>query len=205
LWSNLFLTPLDRQMTAEGFRHTRWADDCVGRCQTRDEAQRALAVAEPCLREALGVERHPQQTRVVQVSQGVEVLGYQVQQGAGHRLPAHTRRGRSNPQTLDAIPRETSVKRCQEQIRARTRRQVPIRRWELSERINPVIRGWGHVSRKAEVRRLFHRLDRWIEHRLDSCLAKRWRKPLWRRYPTRRLMAACGLVRLTHLIPGLVP
>jgi RNA-directed DNA polymerase len=205
LWSNIFLTPFDRQMTAEGFRLTRWADDFVVLCQTREEAQRALAVAERCLREALGVELHPQKTRVVHVSQGFEFLGYKVKQGAGHRLPAHKRRGRSNPQNLYAIPREKSVKWFQEQIRALTRRKVPIKLRELIERINPVIRGWGHFYRKADVRRLFHRLDRWIEHRIYSFLAKRWRNPMWRRYPTRRLIAEFGLVRLTHLIPGLVP
>ena len=58
--------------------------------------------------------------------------------------------------------------------------------------------------RKADVRRLFHRLDRWIEPRLYAFLAKRWRNPMWRRYPTRWLIAAFGLGRLTHLIPGLV-
>jgi group II intron reverse transcriptase/maturase len=205
LWSNIFLTPFDRQMTAEGFRLTRWADDFVVLCQTREEAQRALAVAERCLREALGVELHPQKTWVVHVSQGFEFLGYKVKQGAGHRLPAHKRRGRSNPQNLYAIPREKSVQRFQEQIRALTRRKVPIRLRELIERINPVIRGWGHFYRQADVRRLFHRLDRWIEHRIYSFLAKRWRNPMWRRYPTRRLIAEFGLVRLTHLIPGLVP
>jgi RNA-directed DNA polymerase len=205
LWSNIFLTPFDRQMTAEGFRLTRWADDFVVLCQTREEAPRALAVAERFLREALGVERHPQKTRVVHVSQGFEFLGYKVKQGAGHRLPAHKRRGRSNPQNLYAIPREKSVKRFLEQIRALTQRKVPIRLRELIERINPVIRGWGHFYRKADVRRLFHRLDRWIEHRIYSFLAKRWRNPMGRRYPTRRLIAEFGLVRLTHLIPGLVP
>jgi RNA-directed DNA polymerase len=205
LWSNIFLTPFDRQMTAEGFRLTRWADDFVVLCQTREDAQRALAVAERCLRQALGVELHPPKTRVVHVRQGFEVLGDQVKQGAGHRLPAHKRRGRSKPQNLDAIPREKSVKRFQEQIRALTRRKVPIRLRELIERINPVIRGWGHFYRKADVRRLFHRLDRWIEHRIYSFLAQRGRNPMWRRYPTRRLMAEFGLVRLTHLIPGLGP
>jgi len=50
---------------------------------------------------------------------------YQVKQGAGHRLPAHKRRGRSNSQNLYAIPREKSVKRFQEQIRALTRRRCP--------------------------------------------------------------------------------
>jgi RNA-directed DNA polymerase len=204
LWSNIFLTPFDRRMAEEGFRLTRWADDFVVLCQTREEAQRALASAERILREELGVELHPQKTRIVHVSQGFEFLGYKVKQGTGHRLPASKRRSRANPQNLYAIPREKSVKRFREQIRALTRRKAPLKLREVIERINPVIRGWGHFYHKADVRRLFHRLDRWIEHRLYSFLAKRWRNPMWRRYPTRRLIAEFGLVRLTHLIPGLI-
>jgi hypothetical protein len=96
------------------------------------------------------------------------------------------------------------VKRFQEQIRALTRRKAPLKLREVIERINPVIRGWGHFYRKADVRRLFHRLDGWLEHRIHAFLAKRWRNGMWRRYPTRRLIGEFGLVRLTHLIPGLV-
>jgi RNA-directed DNA polymerase len=204
LWSNIFLTPFDRRMTAEGVRLTRWADDFVVLCQTREEAQRALAVAERVLRAELGVELHPQKTRIVHVSQGFEFLGYKVKQGTGHRLPAHKRRGRSNPQNLYAIPREKSVKRFRDQIRALTRRQAPLKLRELIERINPVIRGWGTFYRKADVRRLFHRLDGWIERRIYSFLAKRWHNRMWHKYPTRRLIEEFGLVRLMHLIPGLV-
>jgi RNA-directed DNA polymerase len=203
LWSNIFLTPFDRRMTAEGFRLTRWADDFVVLCQTKEEAQRALAIAKRVLREELGVTLHPQKTRMVHISQGFEFLGYKVKQGTGFRLPAHRRRGRSNPCNLYAVPREKSVKRFQDQIRALTRRKAPLKLRELIERINPVIRGWGHFYRKADVRRLFHRLDGWIEHRLYSFLAKRWRNPMWRIYPTRRLIGEFGLVRLTHLIPVL--
>jgi RNA-directed DNA polymerase len=204
LWSNIFLTPFDRRMTAEGFRLTRWADDFVVLCQTKEEAQRALAIAKRVLREELGVTLHPQKTRMVHISQGFEFLGYKVKQGTGFRLPAHRRRGRSNPRNLYAVPRAKSVKRFQDQIRALTRRKAPLKLRELIERINPVIRGWGHFYRKADVRRLFHRLDGWIEHRLYAFLAKRWRNPMWRIYPTRRLIGEFGLVRLTHLIPGLV-
>jgi RNA-directed DNA polymerase len=205
LWSNIFLTPFDCWMAEEGLRLTRWADDFVVLCQTREEAQRALALAERFLREELGVERHPQKTRMVHVSQGFECLGYKVKRASGFWLPAHKRRSRTNPQGLYAIPREKSVKRFQEQIQALTRRKAPLTLREVIERINPVIRGWGHFYRKADVRRLFHRLDGWIEHRLYSFLAKRWRNPIWRTYPTRRLIGEFGLVRLTHLIPGLVP
>jgi RNA-directed DNA polymerase len=203
-WSTVFLPPLDRRMAEEGFRLTRWADAFVVLGQTREEAQRALAIAARFLREELGVELQAQKTRMVHVSQGFECLGYKVKPGTGHCRPASKRRGRSHPQNLYASPREKSVQRFQEQIRSLTRRKAPLKLREVIERINPVIRGWGHFYRKADVKRLFHRLDRWIEHRIDSCLAKRWRTPLGRQYPTRRLIAELGWVRLTPLIPGLV-
>src|SRR5215475_14972990 len=137
-------------MAEEGLRLTRWADDFVVLCQTREEAQRALAMAERFLREALGVELHPRKTRIGHVSQGFEFLGYKVKQGAGHRLPAHKRRGRANLHNLYAIPREKSVKRFQEQIQALTRRKTPMTLREVIARIKPVMRGWGYFSRKAD-------------------------------------------------------
>jgi group II intron reverse transcriptase/maturase len=202
LWSNIFLTPFDRWMMAQGFRLTRWADDFVVVCRTKAEAQRALASAERFLREELGVALHPQKTRIVHVRQGVEFLGDKIKRGKGFRLPAHKRRSQANPHELYAIPRPKSLKRFQERIRSLTRRKAPITWPELIERINPVIRGWGTYYRKAHVRGLFNRLDRWIERRIYSFLAKRWRNTMWRNYP--KLIEEYGLVRLTHLIPGLV-
>lgn len=204
LWSNIFLTPFDRAMTAAGFRLTRWADDFVVLCKTREEAQRALAFAERFLREELGVTVHPQKTRIVHMSQGFEFLGYKVKQGKGFRLAAQKRRSRANPLNLYAVPREKSVKRFKDQIRQLTRRNAPVKLREVIQQVNPVIRGWGTYYRKAHVRRLFHQLDRWIEHRLYSFRATRWRNAMWRRYPTARLIGEFGLVRLTHLVPGLV-
>jgi RNA-directed DNA polymerase len=204
LWSNIFLTPFDRAMLEAGFCLTRWADDFVVVCRTKQEAQRALALAERFLREELGVQLNAQKTRVVHISQGFEFLGYKVKQGRGHKLSAEKRRTRVNPYNLYAIPREKSVRRFKDQIRKLTRRKTPITRQELIDRINPVIRGWGNFYRKAHVRLLFNRLDRWIVRRIYSFLAKHWRNSMWRRYPTGRLVEEYGLVRLTHLIPGLV-
>jgi RNA-directed DNA polymerase len=204
LWSNIFLTPFDRLMAQEGFRLTRWADDFVILCRTSEEARRALATAERFLWEGLGVRLHPQKTRIVHVSQGFEFLGYKVKRGKGFRLPEHKRRVRRSPQNLYVVPREKSVKRFEEQVRNLTRRKAPVRLRELIDHLNPVIRGWGIFYRKADVRRLFNRLDRWIVRRIYSFLAKRWRNKMWRKYPTKRLIDGYGLVRLTHLIPGLV-
>src|SRR3954462_10541366 len=73
----------------------------------------------------------------------------------------------------------------------------------MIEVLNPVIRGCGNYYRKANVRTLFHRLERWIERRLLSFIAQRWRNTAWRRYPTSRLVNEFGLVRLIHLVPGI--
>lgn len=204
LWSNIYLTPFDRYMTEAGYRLTRWADDFVIVCKTRQEAERALARATGFLQEVLGVVVHPQKTRIVHINHGVEFLGYKVKRGQGLRLPASKRHSPSNPSNLYAVPRQKSVKRFQAQIRALTRRKIPLSFQEVIAQINPVIRGWGTFYRKAHVRRLFNRLDRWIERRLYAFLAKRWRNGKWRTYPSSRLIGEFGLVRLTHLIPGLV-
>jgi RNA-directed DNA polymerase len=204
LWSNIFLNPFDRAMTGAGFCLTRWADDFVVVCKTKAQARRALVFAERFLREELGVRLNARKTRVVHISQGFEFLGYKVKKGKGFRLPAQMRRDKANSYNLYAVARERSVQKFKDQIRKHTRRKAPITLKELIEQINPVIRGWGSFYCKAHVRKLFNRLDRWIEYRIYSFLAKRWRNSMYRKYPTTRLIGEYGLVRLTHLIPGLV-
>ena len=73
LWSNIFLTPFDYAMTAAGYRVTRWADDFVVVCRTRQEAQTARALAGTFLRKELGVSLHPEKTRIVHVDHVVRV------------------------------------------------------------------------------------------------------------------------------------
>jgi hypothetical protein len=82
---------------------------------------------------------------------------------------------------------------------------MPVRLREMIEAINPIIRGWGNYYRKAHVRKLFHRLDGWIERRLRSFVAKKWRNAVWRIYPLSRLVQEFGLMRLIYLVPGIKP
>jgi RNA-directed DNA polymerase len=205
LWSNIFLTPFDHAMTAAGYRVTRWADDFVVVCRTRQEAQTALALARSFLRDELGVSLHPEKTRIVHVDHGFEFLGYKVKRGKGLRLSASKRTSQANPYNLYAVPREKSVARFKDQIRNLTQRRAPVMLRDMIEVINPIIRGWGNYYRKANVRKLFHRLDGWIERRLWSFISKRWRNTAWRRYPSSRLIADFGLVRLIYLVPGIRP
>jgi RNA-directed DNA polymerase len=163
LWSNIYLTPFDLAMTEAGYRLTRFADDFVVVCRTRQEAEAALAFARAFLHEKLGVSLHPEKTRIVHVAYGFEFLGYKIKRGKGLRMSAQKRTSKANPLNLYAIPREKAVNRFKEQIRNLTRRNAPLKLRDMIEAINPIIRGWGNYFRKAHVRKLFHQLDGWIK------------------------------------------
>ena len=102
-----------------------------------------------------------------------------------------------------AIPTEKSVKRFMDTIRDRTKRRIPLSLFELIECINPVIRGWGNYYRKAHVRKLFNKLQRWIVRRIWSHRFKRWRNMGWKKLHESKLYSDYKLVNLISLIPDL--
>src|SRR5947199_6206433 len=158
LLSNILLTPFDQEMRRKGSRLTRYADDWVATCESAAEARAAVAAALRILNER-GVQLHPQKTRIVHVRQGFEFLGYKIKRGKQLRLPPGKIRSGAQSGALYAIPREKSVRRFMDQVRALTSRRVPLKTKELIEKLNPVLRGWGHQYKRAHVRKLFHRRD----------------------------------------------
>ena len=151
----------------------------------------------------LGVQLHPQKTRIVHVRQGFEFLGYKIKRGKQLRLPPGKIRSGAQSGALYAIPREKSVRRFMDQVRALTSRRVPLKTKELIEELNPVLRGWGHHYKRAHVRELFHRLDGWVVRRIRSHRFKRWRNGGWRQLPETKLYGEYGLVNLIQLIPSI--
>lgn len=202
LLSNILLTPFDREMRHKGYQLTRYADDWVVTCQSPAEARAALEAARTILT-ALGVQLHPQKTRIVHVQSGFEFLGYKIKRGRQLQLPSSKIRSGARSGALYAYPKEKSVQRFMEQVRNRTRRKAPLKTEELIEQLNPVLRGWGHYYKRAHVRKLFHRLDRWIMQRIWSHRFKRWRCAGWKTLPAPKLYGEYGLVNLVRLIPSL--
>ena len=80
LLSNILLTPFDREMRLQGYQLTRFADDWVVTCKSAVEARATMEAARRILNQ-LGVELHPQKTRIVQVQGGFEFLGYKIKRG----------------------------------------------------------------------------------------------------------------------------
>ena len=203
LLSNILLTPFDREMRSRGYRLTRYADDWVITCASASEARAALAAAGRVLT-TLGVTINPQKTRIVHVRHGFEFLGYKIKRGGrALRLPSGRIQTRARAGALYAYPREKSIRRFMDQIRTLTRRRAPVSTAQLIQQINPVVRGWGHYYKRAHVRRLFHRLDGWLVHRLWSHRFGRWRCCGWKTLPRLKLYGEYGLIHLVGLIPSI--
>ena len=205
LISNVLLTPFDKEMRRKGYRLTRYADDWVVTCRTRAEAQQVLSQARDILRK-LGVKLHPDKTRIVHIKKGFEFLGFKIKRGTTKlRLPAGKITGKAVAGMLYAYPKDSSIKRFKEQVRARTRRKAGVSTVKLVQDLNPLIRGWGQYYCKAHVRKLFQKLSKWILRRIWSHRFKRWRNAGWKRLPEDKLYYEYGLVNMIYLIPSIKP
>ena len=201
--SNVLLTPFDREMRLRGYQLTRYADDWVIPCKSAAEARAAVEAARRILKQ-LGVELHPQKTRIVHVRYGFEFLGYKIKRGKRKlHLPGSKIRSQARQGALYAYPKERSIRRFMDRVRQRTKRRMPLRTKELIAELNPLLRGWGEYYKRAHVRLLFNRLDRWIIRRIWSHRYKHWRNAGWKRLPPRVLYREHGLVNLVGLIPSI--
>jgi group II intron reverse transcriptase/maturase len=178
LLSNAFLNAFDHQMLAAGHRAVRYADDIVVVCRTREEAAAALERVHQILEGQLGLELHPQKTRIVHIMEGFEFLGFRLWR---------------DEQGLHLQPRARVVQRLKDKVRQFTRRRLPRRVDQVVPELNPVIIGWGRSFRIGELRERGRRLGRWILRRLRAFLAKRWRTANWRRYPDHFFYRRLGL------------
>jgi len=201
--SNILLTPFDREMRLRGYQLTRFADDWVVTCRSAAEARAAMDAARRILKQ-LGVELHPQKTRIVHVRYGFEFLGYKIKCGWRKlSLPGNKIRSQARQDALYAYPKEKSIRRFMDQVRERTKRTTPLRTEELIAGLNPLLRGWGEYYKRAHIRKLFQRLDGWIRRRIWSHRYRRWRNAGWKRLPATQLYDEYELVRLIYLIPSL--
>lgn len=153
LLSNLYLNELDHQMAAAGYEMTRYADDLVIQCRTRDEAEAALEQVRAWTAER-GLTLHPTKTKIVHVDEeGFEFLGY--------RFLKHRR-----------FPRQKSLAKFKDTIRGKTKRTRGQSMQAIIADVNRTLRGWYEYF-KHSWRTTFRDLDAWIRMRLRSILRKR--------------------------------
>ena len=153
LLSNLYLDPLDHMMAETGYEMTRYADDFVIQCKTREEAEQALAKVQEWAA-SRGLTLHPTKTQIVHVDEeGFEFLGY--------RFIKHRR-----------FPRKKSLMKFKEKIRGKTKRANGRSLKAIIDDVNRTLRSWYEYF-KHSWRTTFRDLDAWIRMRLRSILRKR--------------------------------
>jgi len=172
LLSNIYLHVLDRiwqQRCAELGVLVRYADDLVVLCRTEAQAREALRRVGLILRH-LGLEAHPEKTRLVDLGwgkEGVEFLGCWLRKCRSVRYPGRM--------YLQRWPSPRSMKRLRSRIRELTdaRRNGVKDVRVLIARLNPLLRGWGNYFRTGNATRKFNQIDHYVRQRLGLFLARR--------------------------------
>ncbi len=156
LLSNIYLDPLDHLMAELGFEMVRYADDFVVLCRSPEDAAAALAVVQEWTARA-GLVLHPDKMRLVDARiEGFDFLGYRFQ--ADQRWP-----------------REKSLTKLKDTVRAKTRRTVGRSLASVITDLNPTLRGWFEYFKHSH-RWTFGMLDGWIRRRLRSILRKQQKR-----------------------------
>lgn len=157
LLANLYLNPLDHEMSQKGWAMVRYADDFVVLCHSQAEAETVMSSLRQWT-EAAGLTLHPTKTRIVNAqTEGFDFLGW------------HFRGGKK-------WPRKKSRQKLQEKIRPYTRRNNGRSLSEIIAKLNPILRGW-HGYFRDSYRTGLSGPDGWLRRRLRAMLRKRQKRP----------------------------
>jgi RNA-directed DNA polymerase len=174
LLANIFLHAFDRAWAEHGTGElVRYADDFVVLCASRGQAEAAQDRAAALLGE-LGLELHPDKTRVVDLREGREgfdFLGCHLHARMSGRL--WEQRGIVR-YYLHRWPSARNMKRARAKVKALTdRRRVGMELADVIAGLNLFLRGWGNHFRTGNASKKFRQLDRHVAWRLKRLLIKK--------------------------------
>ena len=174
LLSNVYLHVLDRELMARGVGElVRYADDGVVLCRGERQAREALEAVGEILAE-LGLQLHPDKTRVVDLwegREGFDFLGCHFRARMSGRLWEQKRIVRYY---LHRWPSQWAMKRLREKVKARTGRNragTDIRL--VIGELNPLLRGWGNYFRTGNAAEKFRQADKYVVFRLYRLMVKK--------------------------------
>jgi RNA-directed DNA polymerase len=174
LLANIFLHAFDRAWVEHDTGELiRYADDFVVLCRSASQAEQAHRRAQALLGE-LGLELHPDKTRVVDLREGREgfdFLGFHLHARMSGRLWEQQRVVRYY---LHRWPSQRSMKRARAKIKVLTdRSRVGVELQDTIAYLNSFLRGWGGYFRTGNASGKFRQLDRYVAWRLNRLLIKR--------------------------------
>jgi len=154
--SNLYLNPLDHEMSDAGFEMVRYADDFVVLCRSEFEAEVALQMITEWVEQA-GLTLHPTKTKIVDSRvKSFAFLGYSFR---GDKI----------------YPRRESLAKLKARIRELTPRKRSGSMASIAKELNRVLVGWFRYFRHCRWT-IFKELDGKIRSRLRRLQLQRHRK-----------------------------
>ena len=178
LLANIYLHVLDRRWTD---RHAhlgtlvRYADDFVVMCDTAEACEEAERVVREILEGELGLELHPDKTRRVELTDGLEgfdFLGCHFRKRLSGRLLEKYGRRRYFLQRWPSSKAMTAVRDKVRRLVGPHRNGVKDVRVLIRD-LNPLLRGWGGYFRTGNAAKKFNQLDGFVWLRLRRFLARR--------------------------------
>jgi RNA-directed DNA polymerase len=174
LLANIYLHVLDTEFTRRNLGElVRYADDGVALCRSKAQARAALdAIGE--ILASLGLELHPDKTKVVDLTEGregLDFLGCHFHARMSGRLWEQKRIIRYY---LHRWPSQQAMKRLRDKIRDRTGRNragADIR--DVIADLNPLLRGWGNYFRTGNAAVKFGQADDYVVWRLHRLMVKK--------------------------------
>jgi RNA-directed DNA polymerase len=174
LLASIYMHVLDTELSRRKLGElVRYADDGMVLCRSAAQARAALdAVGE--ILGTLGLQLHPDKTRVVDLRQGregLDFLGCHFHARMSGRLWEQKRIIRYY---LHRWPSQRAMKRLRDKVRDRTGRNragTDIR--IVIADINPVLRGWGNYFRTGNAGQKFRQAGNYVVHRLRSLMIKK--------------------------------
>jgi RNA-directed DNA polymerase len=175
LLANIYLHVLDTKFTQQGLGELiRYADDGVALCRTEAQAQAALEAIRGILA-PLGLELHPDKTKVVDLREGregLDFLGCHFHARMSGRLWEQKRVVRYY---LHRWPSQQAMKRLRAKVRERTgRNRVGVKDIrDVIADLNPLLRGWGNYFRTGNAAAKFRQVDNYVVWRLQRLMIKK--------------------------------
>jgi RNA-directed DNA polymerase len=149
----------------------RYADDFVVFCESREDAERVIDILKDWLAQR-GLTLSSEKTRIVQLTDGVDFLGFTIRQYPDRRTATGYK--------LLITPSAQSVRTLRERMRKEWRKMRGTTVLAILTHLNPIIRGWANYFRVGVASRIFHKLDRFMYDRAYRHVTRNHPNKTWK-------------------------
>ena len=143
---------------------TRYADDFVVMCRTKEQAESISKKLHPYFN-SRGLELEPTKTRVVEVTEGFDFLGFNIRM-------YQTSQG----EKLLIKPSKEAIRKCRKKITEETRHLYGSNVEALISKLNPILRGISNYWSPEVSKWAFNQMDRHVFYVTYRFLKKMHRK-----------------------------